>query len=70
MKDINTSLIPSITTTTTTNNSANNANTNNRPINGANSNLIPSSVYEKRNKSEECKRTYAAQQDGKEKFWF
>ena len=70
MKDINTNLIPSITTTTTTNNSANNANTNNSTINGANSNLIPSSVDEKRNESEECEITYAAQQDGKEKFWF
>lgn len=70
MKDINTNLIPSITTTTTTNNSANNANTNNSTINGANSNLIPSSVDEKRNESEECEITYAAQQDVKEKFWF
>lgn len=52
-------------TATTTNKNTISANTNNS-VNHTSINLIPSSIDEESNESEECDNTYAAQQEAKE----
>ena len=57
MNDSKKILTPKSTSTITTNKKTNNANINNSDSNTS-SNLIPSSIDEERNESEECDNTY------------